>query len=95
VQLTKLFHKACAARECRRARNTLQAFCEERVAARRALDEANRRADRALRAAAELEREQFRVEFFGPHNPVRSAYMVGSKAIFAEAAMFMEPGALK
>lgn len=90
MRLVNLFHKVCAVNDLRRARNTLQQFCDDRVAARRALDEATRRADRALRDAAELEREQFRTEFFGKRNPVRSAFVVGAKAIFDEAAMFAE-----
>jgi hypothetical protein len=75
----KLLRKLFALNDRRRAREFLQHICDERVKARWALDEANRRADRALQDAQALEREQFREEFFGKRDPVRSAF-VGRQA---------------
>jgi len=80
--LIRLFHAACAANDRRRARNTLQEFCEDRVKAIRALDEANRKAARALREAARLDTERFREAFFGRRNPVRSGFVEGSAKVF-------------
>jgi hypothetical protein len=75
--LNRIIRRVSAAHDRRRARDTLQAFCDDRVAARRALHEAERRAERATREAIELEREQFRTEFFGKRDPVRSAFVRG------------------
>lgn len=75
----KLLRKLFARNDRRRARDFLQHICDERVAARWALDKATRDADRALREAQELEREQFREDFFGKRDPVRSAF-IGSNA---------------
>lgn len=71
----KLFHRFFAHNDRRRARDCLQQICDERVAARRKLDEATRNADRALQEAKDLEREQFREEFFGKRDPIRSAFI--------------------
>jgi hypothetical protein len=80
--LKRFFHAACDANDRRRARNTLQEFCEDRVKALRALDQANRYADRAMREAAELECEQFPRAFFGHRDLVRTGFSEGSAAIF-------------
>lgn len=61
----------------RRARDCLQQICDERVKALRALDKAKRDADRALQDAKNLEREEFREDFFGKRDPVRSAFIGG------------------
>lgn len=71
----KLLRQLFARIDRRRARDFLQHICDERVAARWALDEANRRADRALQDAQALEREQFREDFFGKRDPIRSAFI--------------------
>jgi hypothetical protein len=71
----KLIRRMFARSDRRRARDCLQEICDERVKALRALDKAKRDADRALQDAQELEREQFREEFFGKRNPVRSAFI--------------------
>lgn len=71
----KLFHRFFARNDRLRARDCLQQICDERVAARRKLDEATPNADRALQEAKDLEREQFREEFFGKRNPIRSAFI--------------------
>ena len=59
----------------RRARAFLQQVCDERLEARLRLDEANRRADRALQDVQRLEAEKFRREFFDKRDPVRSAFV--------------------
>jgi hypothetical protein len=70
-----LFNRLCAWNDRRRARDVLQDYCEDRVKAIRALDEANRHADHALKDALRLEVEHFRSEFFGKRDPVRSAFV--------------------
>lgn len=75
--LIRLIRAACAANDRRRARNLLQDVCDDLLAARRAEDEAKRRVERATRDAIQLECEQFRDEFFGGRDPVRSAYVRG------------------
>jgi hypothetical protein len=70
----KLAYWFFARSDRRRAREFLQQICDERIAARRALDDATRRADRALKDAQALEQEQFRQEFFGRRNPVGAAF---------------------
>lgn len=66
----------------RRARDTLQQCCDDLFTARRSVDEAWRMADRALREAVELDREQFRISFFGSRNPAHAGYMEGSAKLF-------------
>lgn len=66
----------------RRARDTLQQFCDDRVAAIRALDQACRNADRALKDAQKLAAEQFRQSFFGRRDPVHAGFMEGSAKLF-------------
>lgn len=73
----KLFFRFFEWNDRRRARDTLQQICDERLEARRKLEEANRRADRALQDAQKLEAERFRAEFFGKRDPVRSAFVRG------------------
>lgn len=70
----KLMRRFFARSDRRRARDCLQEICDDRVKALRALDKAKREADRALREALELEREQFRESFFGRRDPVRSGF---------------------
>ncbi|MFM0044068.1 hypothetical protein [Paraburkholderia sediminicola] len=71
----KLFHRLFAWNDRRRARAYLQQVCEERIEARRKLDDANRKADRALKDAQKLENEAFRESFFSSRDPVRSAFI--------------------
>lgn len=85
--LIRLFRAACAANDRRRARDTLQGFCEDRVHALRALDEAHRKADRAMREACKLDAEQFRQSFFARRDPVRSGFPEVSAAIFGITAV--------
>jgi hypothetical protein len=80
--MSKLFRKFWLRSDERRARDTLQEICDDRVVARRRLDQLNRDADRALREAQELELERFRVSFFGRRNTVRSAFSEGSAKRF-------------
>ncbi|MBN3757175.1 hypothetical protein G3N95_29830 [Paraburkholderia sp. Tr-20389] len=77
-----LFHRLFARNDRRRARDTLQQCCDDLFNARRSVDEARRMADRALREAVELDREQFRQSFFGHLNPVHAGYMEGSAKLF-------------
>lgn len=72
-----LFNRICAWNDRRRARDYLQQICEDRIEARRKLDEANRLADRALLDAKKLEEEAFRQSFFAKRDPVRSAFLRG------------------
>lgn len=80
--LLTLFRKACAANDRRRARNTLQDICDDRVSARRRAQELDRAAERALTEAIDLEREQFRQGFFGRRDPVHAGFIPSSAALF-------------
>jgi hypothetical protein len=80
--MSKLFRKFWLRSDERRARDTLQEICDDRVATRRRLDQLNRDADRALREAQALELERFRVAFFGRRNTVRSGFHGGSAKLF-------------
>lgn len=71
----KFLHRFFAWNDRRRAREYLQHVCDERLAARLKLEEAERKADRALQDAQKLEAERFREEFFGKRNPQRSAFL--------------------
>jgi hypothetical protein len=73
-----LFTRLFAWNDRRRARAYLQQVCDERIEARRKLDEANRKADRALKDAQKLEDEAFRQSFFAKRDPVRSAFIKGA-----------------
>lgn len=77
-----LYHRLCTWNDRRRARDTLQEFCDDRVKAIRALDEANRQAARALREASKLDTEQFRESFFGRRDPVHDGFFEGSASLF-------------
>jgi Zn-dependent oligopeptidase len=95
-----LFHRLCARNDRRRARDTLQEFCDDRVKALRALDEAHRQAARALREASKLDAEQFRESFFGQRDPVHAGFFEGSAKLFGITeptrvswADFKKPGA--
>lgn len=76
-----LIHRFFAWNDRRRARDYLQQVCEDRVAARLKLDELDRKADRATQDAQKIEQERFRAEFFGKRDPVRSAFIGGSKSV--------------
>ncbi|QGZ66312.1 hypothetical protein [Paraburkholderia acidisoli] len=69
----------------RRAREAVQAYCDDRVKAIRALDTAHRLALRATEEAAKLEAEQFRAAFFGGRDQVHSGFMEGSAKLFGIA----------
>lgn len=75
----------------RRARDTLQEFCDDRLKAIRALDQANRQAARAMREASKLDTEHFRQSFFGRRDPVHAGFMEGSAQLFdiAEPTRFV------
>jgi hypothetical protein len=77
-----LFSRIFAWNDRRRARAYLQQVCEERIKARLELDEANRRADRALRDAQRLEDESFRESFFNKRDPVHAGFFKGSAGLF-------------
>lgn len=77
-----LFRRLTAWNDRRRARDTLQEFCDDRVKALRALDEAHRQAARALREASKLDTEQFRESFFGQRDPVHAGFFEGSAKLF-------------
>lgn len=77
-----MFNRLFAWNDRRRARDTLQQCCDDLFNARRAVDEAGRLADRALREAIELRREQFRESFFGKRDPVHAGFVEGSAKLF-------------
>jgi len=80
--LLKLFRAACAANDRRRARDTLQDCCDERVKARLALGRAERNTERALREALDLETQCLCTPFFERRDPVHVGFFVGSAELF-------------
>lgn len=66
----------------RRAREAVQAYCDDRVKAIRALDTAHHLALRATEEAAKLEAEQFRVAFFDNRDQVHTGFIEGSAKLF-------------
>lgn len=77
-----MFKRLFAWNDRRRARDTLQDFCDDRVKAIRAFDQAHRQANRALRDALAINREQFRDSFFGERDPVHAGFFECSADLF-------------
>lgn len=82
MSLINLFRAACAANDRRRARDTLQDYCDERVKARLALERVERNAERALREALDLETQRLCTPIFEQRNPVHLGFFVGSAELF-------------
>lgn len=78
----KLIRRLFTWNDRRRARDYLQDVCEERAEMRRKLDEINRKADRALQDALELDFECFREQFFGKRDPVHTGFIGSSAKLF-------------
>jgi len=77
-----LFHRLFAWNDRRRARDFLQQVCEDRVEARRKLDELDRKVDQAMRDAQRLNDEHFRESYFGKRDPIQSGFVEGSAKLF-------------
>lgn len=78
----KFFRKFWLRNDQARARDALQDICDDRIAARRKMEQLDRDAERALVDAKNLETERFRLSFFGRRNPVRSGFIGGSAQLF-------------